>query len=115
MISGERFELGDGGHRLVEHGLPKASRGGVARARPAGRRGPAALPVSVGLGAHQPDWRLPVAQQREDRRRQIQATTADGRGLAYFAIHFLRRPQEAMLALRTAVVAREKQPPLLID
>jgi hypothetical protein len=32
-----------------------------------------AVPVAAGLGAHQPDRRLPLAQQRQDRRGQVQA------------------------------------------
>lgn len=40
--------------------------------------------------AHQPGGRLPVAQQRQDRCREVQAASAAGRGLAYFAVRFLR-------------------------
>jgi hypothetical protein len=44
---------------------------------------PVAVPVSARLGAHQPDRRLPVAQQRQDRRGQVQAATTAATGLAY--------------------------------
>lgn len=45
-----------------------------------------AVPVAAGLGVHQLDWRLPLAQQRQDRRGKIQAATTDATdatGLAY--------------------------------
>ncbi|MDT7159464.1 LysR substrate-binding domain-containing protein [Citrobacter freundii] len=45
------------------------------------------------MGAHQPDRRLPLAQQRQDRRGQVQAATAAATGLACFIFRFLRRPQ----------------------
>jgi hypothetical protein len=38
----------------------------------------------LGWGAHQPDRRLPLAQQRQDRRGQVQAATAAATGLACF-------------------------------
>ncbi|QDI35818.1 DUF4113 domain-containing protein (plasmid) [Serratia marcescens] len=44
------------------------------------------------MGAHQPDRRLPLAQQRQDRRGQVQAATAAATGLACFIFRFLRRP-----------------------
>ncbi|PKO82506.1 MAG: hypothetical protein CVU19_01445 [Betaproteobacteria bacterium HGW-Betaproteobacteria-13] len=44
------------------------------------------------MGTHQPDRRLPVAQQRQDRRGQVQAATAAATGLACFIFRFLRRP-----------------------
>src|SRR5260363_363328 len=39
------------------------------------------------------DWRLRLAQQRQDRRWQVQAATADATGLTCFKFRFLRRPQ----------------------
>ncbi|MCC8996761.1 MAG: hypothetical protein LM517_06880, partial [Nitrosomonas sp.] len=42
---------------------------------------------------HQPDRRLPLAQQRQDRRGQVQAATTVATGLACFIFRFLRRPQ----------------------
>ncbi len=45
------------------------------------------------MGAHQPDWRLPLAQQRQDRRGQVQAATAAAASLTCFIFRFLRRPQ----------------------
>jgi hypothetical protein len=55
--------------------------------------GAVAVPVAAGLGAHQPDRRLPLAQQRQDRRGQVQAATAAATGLACFIFRFLRRPR----------------------
>jgi hypothetical protein len=43
-------------------------------------------------GRIQPDRRLPVAQQRQDRCRQVQTTSTDATGLACFIFRFLRRP-----------------------
>src|SRR5260363_353106 len=40
------------------------------------------------------DWRLRLAQQRQDRRWQVQAATADATGLTCFKFRFLRRPKE---------------------
>ncbi|MCS6040307.1 Tn3 family transposase [Klebsiella pneumoniae subsp. pneumoniae] len=40
--------------------------------------------LAARLGAHQPDRRLPLAQQRQDRRGQVQAATAAATGLACF-------------------------------
>ncbi len=54
--------------------------------------GAVAVPVAARLGAHQPDRRLPLAQQRQDRRGQVQAATAAATGLACFIFRFLRRP-----------------------
>jgi TnpA family transposase len=54
--------------------------------------GAVAVPVAAGLGAHQPDRRLPLAQQRQDRRGQVQAATTAATGLACFIFRFLRRP-----------------------
>ena len=45
-------------------------------------------------GAHQPDGRLPLAQQRQDRRGQVQAAAPAASGLACFIFRFLKRPQE---------------------
>ena len=45
---------------------------------------------TVYMGAHQPDRRLPLAQQRQDRRGQVQAATAAATGLACFIFRFLR-------------------------
>jgi hypothetical protein len=53
-----------------------------------------AVPVAAGLGAHQPDRRLPLAQQRQDRRGQVQAAATAATGLACFIFRFLRRPRE---------------------
>ena len=44
------------------------------------------------VGAHQPDRRLPLAQQRQDRRWQVQTATAAANGLACFVFRSLRRP-----------------------
>jgi TnpA family transposase len=52
-----------------------------------------AVPVAAGLGTHQPDRRLPLAQQRQDRRGQVQAAATAATGLACFIFRFLRRPQ----------------------
>ncbi len=41
--------------------------------------------------------RLPLAQQRQDRRGQVQAATAAATGLACFIFRFLRRPQKGLL------------------
>ncbi|ENU0107953.1 MULTISPECIES: DUF2130 domain-containing protein [Gammaproteobacteria] len=46
------------------------------------------------MGAHQPHRRLPLAQQRQDRRGQVQAATTAATGLACFIFRFLRRPLE---------------------
>ena len=46
------------------------------------------------LGTHQPDRRLPLAQQRQDRRGQVQAATTVATGLACFIFRFLRRPHQ---------------------
>nr|UKS51756.1 hypothetical protein [Enterobacter cloacae] len=40
--------------------------------------------VAARLGAHQPHRRLPLAQQRQDRRGQVQAATTAATGLACF-------------------------------
>ena len=64
----QRPQLGDGGHRAVEHGLSGAGGERAARQRPCRRSRPVAVSVSAGLGAHQPDRRLPLAQQRQNRR-----------------------------------------------
>ncbi|TYT35286.1 hypothetical protein FZC29_31470, partial [Pseudomonas aeruginosa] len=45
-------------------------------------------------GAHHPHRRLPLAQQRQDRRGQVQAATTAATGLACFIFRFLRRPRE---------------------
>ncbi|MDQ7212706.1 hypothetical protein RCH46_28225, partial [Serratia fonticola] len=42
--------------------------------------------------ARQPDRRLPVAQQRQDRRGQVQAATTAATSLAYDFFRFLKRP-----------------------
>ncbi|KAB0600810.1 hypothetical protein F7R19_19230, partial [Cupriavidus pauculus] len=59
--------------------------------------------------AHQPHRRLPLAQQRQDRRGQVQAATTAATGLACFIFRFLRRPQIVIRATsrrsRTAVRA----------
>ena len=66
---------------------------GAARLRQRDRRRVAAIPVAAGLGAHQPNRRLPLAQQRQGRRGQVQAVTTAATGLACFIFRFLRRPQ----------------------
>ena len=43
-------------------------------------------------GAHQSDRRLPLAQQRQGRRGQVQAVATAATGLACFIFRFLRRP-----------------------
>ncbi|WP_212746117.1 MULTISPECIES: hypothetical protein, partial [unclassified Burkholderia] len=43
--------------------------------------------------------RLPLAQQRQDRRGQVQAATAAATGLACFIFRFLRRPLSAHLSV----------------
>jgi hypothetical protein len=43
-----------------------------------------AIPVAAGVGAHQSDRRLPLAQQRQGRRRQVQAVATAATGLACF-------------------------------
>ncbi|MUL56555.1 hypothetical protein FV194_33720, partial [Pseudomonas aeruginosa] len=58
-------------------------------------------PVAARLGAHQPHRRLPLAQQRQDRRGQVQAATTAATGLACFIFRFLRRP---------LVASRQNQP-----
>jgi TnpA family transposase len=54
------------------------------RARQTGRRDAVAIPVAAGVGAHQPDRRLPLAQQRQGRRGQVQAVATAATGLACF-------------------------------
>ena len=67
----------------------------LARQRGPDGRDAIAVPVAAGLGAHQHDGRLPLAQQRQGRRGQIQGAEGGHQGLAYFAIRFLRRPLTA--------------------
>src|SRR6218665_2933300 len=58
-----------------------------------------AVPVAVGLGAHQPDRRLPLAQQRQGRRGQVPTATTTATSLACFIFRFLRRPQVDLAAM----------------
>ena len=44
------------------------------------------------MGAHQPDQRLPLAQQHQGRRGQVQAVATATTGLTCFIFRFLRRP-----------------------
>ncbi|TYC60251.1 sensor histidine kinase [Zoogloea oleivorans] len=56
------------------------------------------MSIAAGLGAHQPDRRLPLAQQRQGRCGEVQAATAAAKVLTYFKFRFLRRPRwEALL------------------
>jgi len=57
------------------------------------------------MGTHQPDRRLPLAQQRQDRRGQVQAATTVATGLACFIFRFLRRPLKAQAARLEAASA----------
>ena len=51
-----------------------------------------AISVAAGVGAHQPDRRLPMAQQRQSRCGEVQAIATAATGLACFIFRFLRRP-----------------------
>ncbi len=53
------------------------------------------------MGAHQPHRRLPLAQQRQDRRGQVQAATTAATGLACFIFRFLRRPHNSSIEIET--------------
>jgi len=64
------------------------------RARQIGRRHAVAIPVTARVGAHQPDRRLPLAQQHQGRRGKVQAVATDNTGLTCFIFRFLRRPQK---------------------
>ena len=48
------------------------------------------------MGAHQPDQRLPLAQQHQGRRGQVQAVATATTGLTCFIFRFLRRPLDAV-------------------
>jgi len=78
-VSGQRTESGDGGNRAVEHRLSGAGDNGVAKYRQAERRIPASVPCSAWMGAHQPDRRLRLASEPEERRGAISAATNAGK------------------------------------
>lgn len=68
-----------------------------------------AIPVTLGLGTHQLDGRLRLAQQCHGRSRQIQAVTPTSwgiLGLTYFKFRFLQRPQEAQTFKRLFILCR---------
>jgi hypothetical protein len=52
-----------------------------------------AIPVAAGVGAHQPDRRLPLAQQRQGWCGEVQAVATAATGLTCFIFRFLRRPR----------------------
>ena len=81
----------------MEHRVPGACCRRPAGPRSARRRRAASILVASGLGAHQPDRRLPLARPRQARAGQVQGSAAARRPLTYFAIRFLRRPQKARL------------------
>src|SRR5665647_2471739 len=62
------------------------------RKRKSAGRHAVAIPVAAGVGAYQPDRRLPLAQQRQGRRWQVQAATTVATGLTCFIFRFLKRP-----------------------
>lgn len=66
---------GFGKYWAVEHGVPGAHHRGDGRDRQAGGRRAVAIPVAVGLGAYQPDWRLRLAVEPQTGRREVQAAT----------------------------------------
>lgn len=47
-----------------------------------------------------------MAQQRQDRRGEVQAATASATGLACFIFRFLRRPQEGKAELNETMANR---------
>ena len=77
-------------HRLSGKGCER-----LAQSRSRCRWRAVAVPVAAGLGAHQPDRRLPLAQQRQGRFGEVQAATVAAKALTYFKFRFLRRPQVA--------------------
>ena len=54
-------------HRVVEHGISGACHQCFAWQRHGAGRHIVAISVAAGVGAHQPDRRLPMAQQRQGR------------------------------------------------
>ena len=50
------------------------------------------------MGAHQPDQRLPLAQQHQGRRGQVQAVATATTGLTCFIFRFLRRPPSRLVS-----------------
>ncbi|MBL1741979.1 hypothetical protein ELE51_26390, partial [Klebsiella pneumoniae] len=48
------------------------------------------------MGTHQSDRRLPLAQQHQGRRRQVQTVATTATGLTCFIFRFLRRSQHKM-------------------
>src|SRR6218665_2553621 len=58
-----------------------------------------AVPVGGGLGAPQPDRRLPVEQQRQGRRGQVPTATTTATSVACFIFCFLRRPLVDLAAM----------------
>jgi hypothetical protein len=77
---GKRYPLGTGYFDSAVDRCPNVT------SRPDCDDAPVAIPVAAGLGAYQPDRRLPLAQQRQDQRKHqrkhVQAATATATGLA---------------------------------
>ena len=76
----------------MEHRLSGKGGERLAQSRSRCRWRAVAVPVAAGLGAHQPDRRLPLAQQRQGRFGEVQAATVAAKALTYFKFRFLRRP-----------------------
>ena len=76
-------------HRAAEYGLSGTSYLRPTRKRARVKRRPAKASIAARLGAPQPHWRLPMAQHRESRQRQIQALAS---ALAYDVARFLKGP-----------------------
>lgn len=91
-LPGQWPQLGNGGCRVVEHGLSGARIACAAWQWSCRRCHAVAVPIPAGVGTHQPDWRLPLAQQRQGRRGQVQAATSVHQVLAYDFFRFLKRP-----------------------
>jgi hypothetical protein len=62
---------------------------------------------ALGLGAHQSDGKLPVAEQRQDWRGEIQAITGGSKSLTCFIFRFLRRPLMSVTTSPSAVARVE--------
>ncbi len=78
------LQSGNGGHRALEHGLSGTGNQCFERARQTGRRDAVSIPVTAGVGTHQSDRRLPLAQQHQGRRRQVQTVATTATGLTCF-------------------------------
>ena len=76
----------------MEHGLSGACHQCFALPRQGAGLHAVAISVAAGLGAHQPDRRLPLAQQCQGRCGQVQAVATAATDLACFIFRFLRRP-----------------------